>query len=101
LLGRAQLVVDEEHLRRRVRICLFELRELALPDERSLIGTGTMLHDLGDGGHACGARKLPELGELVLSVDALREHAHHETTLRLRPWCSIGLARGHAGIMPR
>jgi len=60
-----------------------------------------MLHDLGDGGHACGARQLPELSELGLSIDTLSEHTDDETALRLRPWCGVGLARGHAGIMPR
>jgi len=60
-----------------------------------------MLDDLGYWRHACGARELPELGQLGFSVDTLREDAHHESALQLRPWCGIGLARGHARIMPR
>ena len=60
-----------------------------------------MLYDLRDGGYARRARKLPKLVELRLAVDTLWEHADDESTLRLRPWCGIGLARGHSGIMPR
>src|SRR3990172_8638208 len=101
LLRRAQLIVDEKYLRRRVGISLLELRELPLPDERPRIRMSAMLHDLGDGRNTCSARELPQLGQLCLIVAALGKDADDETALRLRPWSGIGLASGHGGIMPR
>src|SRR3970282_1323528 len=60
-----------------------------------------VLHYLGDRRDPRGARELPELGQLRLSVDPLRKDPNDETALRLRPWRGIGLASGHAGISPR
>jgi hypothetical protein len=101
LLGRAQFLVDEQHLRRRIGVCLLKLPELALSDEGTRIGTSAVLYELGHGGHARRARELTELRELGFRADTFGEHADDEPALRLRPWCGIGLARGHAGIMPR
>jgi hypothetical protein len=60
-----------------------------------------MLHGLPDGGDAGGAGEFAQLVELGLPVDAAREHSDDEAALRLRPGCGIGLAHGHARIMPR
>ena len=60
-----------------------------------------MLRDLADGHGARGVGELAQLVELGGAVGALRVHADEERTLRLRPWCGIGLARSHREIMPR
>ncbi len=101
LLRRAQLLVDEEHLRAGRRVRVLELGELALADERPRIRTSTVLDDLADGRDAGGARELTELGELRLTVDTLCEDSYDEPALRLRPWCRVGLACSHGRIMPR
>jgi succinyl-diaminopimelate desuccinylase len=59
-----------------------------------------VLDELGDRLDARGARELPELGELLRPVDTLREYTDDESALRLRPGGRIGLAHGHARIMP-
>jgi len=46
LLGRAELVVDEEDLGTAGRVGVAELRELALPDERARIRVLAVLDDL-------------------------------------------------------
>src|SRR5206468_691989 len=91
LLGRRQLLVDDEHLGVALRIAGLELCELALPDERARIQMFPVLHELGDGDDACRARELAELGELFLSVDTLGEDPEDEPALRRRPWGGIGL----------
>ena len=101
LLRRAELLVDEEHLRLRRCVRVLQLGELALADERLRVGTSSVLHELADRRHAGGARELAQLGELGLAVDSLREDTDDETALRLRPGCAIGLARSHRRIMPR
>jgi hypothetical protein len=60
-----------------------------------------VLDELRDRRYAGGVRELPELGELPLSVHALRKHAQDEPALRLRPGYGIRLARSHRRIMPR
>jgi succinyl-diaminopimelate desuccinylase len=101
LLGRAQLVVDEQRLRLGVSEDLLELGQLSLADERSRVRMGPVLDDLADGQDAGRACELAELSELVLRARALRVDAEEKRTLRLRPGCGIGLARSHREIMPR
>ena len=100
LLGRAELVVGDENLRRRTGVRRLELAELALPDERPRIRVPAVLNDLSYGCSTRGACELTELRELVAGR-ALRIHADEERPLRLRPGRGIGLARSHRGIMPR
>jgi succinyl-diaminopimelate desuccinylase len=101
LLRGSELVVGEEHLRGGRRIRRLQLPELPLADERARVRATAMLDDLTHGHGARGPRELPELGKLDRAVRALRVHADEERTLRLRPWCGIGLARSHREIMPR
>ena len=98
--GRIELVVDEQHLRLRVRVGLLELLELALADIGARVGALAVLDDLGDRLDAGGARELLQLGELLLGVDPLGEHRDGEPTLGSRPGRGIGLASSHRGIMP-
>jgi succinyl-diaminopimelate desuccinylase len=60
-----------------------------------------MLDELGNRLDTRGPRQLAQLGELLLAVDAFREHSHDEPALRIRPGRGIGLAHGHERIMPR
>ncbi len=101
LLRWAELLVDEEHLRARPGVRVLQLTELALAHERARVGMRAMLDDLRHGRDTGGARELAQLGELLLAVDALREHSDDEPALRLRPGRRIGLAYGHDRIMPR
>ncbi len=81
LLGRVELAVDEEDVRAALGERLLDLDELPLAHVRPGIRVRAMLHDLGDGLDERGARELADLGELVLAVDALREHGEHEPEL--------------------
>jgi succinyl-diaminopimelate desuccinylase len=101
LLRGCELVVDEQNLRGRGSVVALQLRQLALPHERSRVRAHAVLHDLADRRRAGRARELAQLVELVILVGALRIHAQEERALRLRPGCGIGLARSHRVIMPR
>ena len=100
LLCGAELVVDEEHLARRVREGLLELRQLSLAHEGSYVRACPMLDELPARRDTCGARQLLQLPELQVAVGALGIDADEKSTLRLRPRCGIGLARSHRRIMP-
>ena len=101
LLGRAELVVGQQHLRRLVGVGLLQLRELPLPDEASRIRVRPMLHQLRNWAHARGVCQLAKLAELELAIRPFRVDPDEEPALRCRPWCGIGLARSHCEIMPR
>ena len=101
LLRRAELVVDEEDLRRRARSTPSSARR-ASPSRRRFAGRG------GAGaaraprrgrhprcGRAHGARRAPRRRPTPFGKTPTSEPA-----LRLRPRCGIGLARSHSGIMP-
>ena len=64
LLGRAELVVDDEDVGGGGPESLLELVQLALADIAARVGTRTVLHDLVHGLDACGARELAQLREL-------------------------------------
>ena len=83
LLGRVELVVDEQHVGAGVRVERLQLLELALADVRARVRLRAVLDELADGLDARGARELAELAELLLGVDALREHGEQEAPLRL------------------
>jgi hypothetical protein len=99
LLGRGDLLVHEQHVRCRRSVLGLQLLELALADERPAVGPVPVLDELRHGHDARGPCELPQLRELLLGVDALREHAEDEPTLRLRPRSGIGLARRHGRII--
>ena len=84
LLGRLQLVVDEQHLGVRVAVGRLQLLELAFADVAPGIRLRTMLDDLRDRGDAGGARELAQLGELLGAVGALRQHGEKKPALGLR-----------------
>jgi succinyl-diaminopimelate desuccinylase len=55
----------------------------------------TLLHELRDGFDAGGAGELAQLAELLLGIDAPREHREHESSLRLGTGRRVWLANLH------
>ena len=87
LLGRLELVVDEQALGVGLLEVLLQLLELPFADVGPLRRACPMLNDRADRFDACGARELAQLGQLVVGVDALRQHRQHEGALGLwRTW---------------
>ena len=101
LLGRTELVVDEQRLGVGVAEDLLQFGQLPLPHERPRVRVDPVLDELADGQDARGPRELAELAELVVGIYTLRVDTEQEPALRLRPGCGIGLARSHRVIMPR
>ena len=95
LLGRRELVVDDEHLGAGVAVRLLQLVELPLADVAARVGRRPMLDETGDRLDACRARELVELRELVVRVDALREHGKDEPALGLETRRGIRPSRRH------
>jgi len=95
LLRRRELVVDEQHLGARVVVGLLQLVQLALADVRAWIGARPVLDEARDGLDTCRTRKLFELRELVVGIDALREHGQDEPALGLEARRGIGLTGRH------
>ena len=95
LLRRSELVVDEQHLGAGVVVePASALR--AFPCRRTCAGRAspcwTRRADRLDAGRA---RELIELGQLVVGVDALREHGQDEPALGLEARRGIGLTWRH------
>ena len=84
LLGRVELIVDEQALGARFLVALLQLLELALADVRALCGPAAALHDLSDRLDARRPGELLDLGELVGDVRTLPEHREDEPALGLR-----------------
>ena len=59
LLRRVELVVDEQDIRARIRVCRLQLLELALADIGPRVGTAPLLDELHSREHACGTGELP------------------------------------------
>ena len=95
LLGRAELVVDEQRLRARVRELRLQLVELPFPDVAALVGPRPPLDELADRLDPGGARKLAQLVELVVLVDPRSQHGDDESPLRLHARGGIRLALSH------
>ena len=87
LLGRVELVVDEEALGARLGEEPLQLLELPLPDVRPLRRPLPVLDDATDGLDARRPRELLHLGELLVGVRPLGQDREHEAALRLgRTW---------------
>ena len=99
LLGRPELVVDDQHVGGGVPERLLELVELALADVAARVGARAVLDDLLHGRDAGGARELAEFGELV-GFTVGWEHGDDEPALGLGARRRIGLAWRHRWIMP-
>ena len=83
LLGRLELVVDDQHLGLGVLVRLLQLLELPLADVRARIRARTLLDELADRLDARGAGELAQLAELLLGVGGLGEDGEHEPALGL------------------
>ena len=102
LLRRAELVVDEEHLGRRVaRTPAFSSRACPCPTKVRGSGRARCWTTSPTGRHPAVRASSRSSASSSVAVDALREDADEEPALRLRPGCGIGLARSHREIMPR
>jgi len=99
LLRRAELVVDDQHFRTCVSVCLLQLLELPLADVRARIGKPAMLHDSTDGLHACRPCELLKLREFVETVGAGCEHGNQEPALGLGRPGAIRLSRRHPAVI--
>ena len=99
LLGRVELVVDDQHLGAGAPVLLLELLELALADVRAPVRLRAVLNELPAGLDPGRADELAELRQLVLLVRSLREHGEHEPALGLAARREIGSALRHRGII--
>ena len=95
LLGRIELVVDDEHVCFELLEDLLELMELALADVRPRVGRDAVLDDVTARLDACGSRQLGQLGQLGGRVDSLREHGEKEPPFGLRARAGIRLTYRH------
>ncbi len=95
LLRRVELAVDEEHLRARLLVGALQLLELALAEIRSPVGARPVLDGRPDRLDERRARKLPQLGQLVVRIDSLGQHGCDEPALQR----GIRLAWDHRTIM--
>ena len=99
LLGRVELVVDDQHVGAAVGVERLQLLELALADVGLLVGAVALLHERLHRLDERGARQLAQLAELVLGVGSFREHGEQEPLLGLEPCRGFGSA-GDAESMP-
>ena len=99
LLGRLELVVDDQHVRGRLAERLLQLLELPLADVRARVGPRAVLDDLVDGLDAGRPGQLAQLGQLLGLASGL-EHGDGEPALGLRAGRRIGLPGRHRWIMP-
>ena len=81
LLGRRELVVDEQHVGPRVPVRRLQLLELPLADVEARGPGRPVLDERRHRLDACGACELPQLGELLLGVRRRVEHGEHEPAL--------------------
>ncbi len=101
LLGRVELVVDDQHLGAGALVLLLELLELALADVGAPVGPRAVLDELAARLDAGGADQLAQLAELVLVVHSLREHGEHEPALGLAARRGIGRRCVTVGLLRR
>ena len=99
LLRRAELVVDEQHLRVGVAVRLLQLLDLPLPHVRARVGHAPMLDDLAHWLDSGRARELLELSKLVRPVCAGCEHGEDEPALGLGRPGAIGLSHRHPPVI--
>ena len=99
LLCRAELVVDEKHLRAGGAVDLLELLEFPLADVRARVRLPAVLDDALDGLDAGSPRELLELSQLVGAVGSGREHGEDEPTLGLGRPRAIGLSHRHPAVI--
>jgi len=99
LLGRRELVVDDQDLGSRVSVRLLQLVELPLADVRAGIGLRAVLHEPRDRLDARGAAELLQLGELAVRIDALSENGQDKAALGLEARRGIGLSRRHVVVI--
>ncbi len=99
LLGRTELVVDEEHLGAGLAVLALQFLELPLADVRPRVWQPPVLDDSADGLYARRPRELLELRELVVTVGSLREHGQHEPALGLGRRGAIGLSYRHPAVI--
>ena len=99
LLWRAELVVDDQHLRGGVAVRLLQLLELSLADVRPRVGHPPVLDDLAHRLHECRPRELLELRQLVGAVGSRCEHGKEKPTLGLGRPGAIGLSHRHPAFI--
>jgi succinyl-diaminopimelate desuccinylase len=99
LLGRAQLVVDDQHLRARITVGPLQLLELSLADVRPRVGQPPVLDDAADRLDAGRPCELFELRELVGAVGTGCEHGKDEPTLGVGRPGAIGLSHLHPTVI--
>ena len=99
LLGRVELVVDEQRLGARLGEGVLQLLELPLADVGRRIRAHARLDERRDGVDAGRPRQLADLGELFAGIGSLRQDGDDEPSLRFRPGGGIGLAMRHGAIM--
>ena len=99
LLRRRELVVDEQDLRAGVMVGLLQLLELPFADVRACIGLRAVLDETCDRLDPRRPGELLELCELVVRIDALREHGQDESALGHRARRGIGLSYRHLRVI--
>ena len=99
LLGRVELVVDDQHVGAAVGVERLQLLELALADVGLLVGPVALLDELVHRLDERRPRELAQLAQLVLGVGPFREHGQQEPLLGLEPCRGVGSA-GDAESMP-
>jgi hypothetical protein len=95
LLGRSELVVDEQRLGPGLLERARELAQLSLADVAALIRPRALLDDLADRLDARGSRQLAELAELLSGIDVRPQHGDDETPLGLHGLSRVRLALVH------
>jgi len=95
LLRRIELVVDEQHFGGGLLVRPFELVHLALAEIPPPLRTLAVLDDRSDRLDERRARKLVQLGQLVVGIDSLGQHRCDQPALQR----GIRLAWDHETIM--
>ena len=94
-----ELVVDEQDLRAGVVVGLLQLLELPFADVRARVRLRPVLDEPCDRLDARRPGELLELCELVVCIDALREHGQDEPALGLGARRGIGLSYRHLRVI--
>ena len=99
LLGRIELVVDDQDVGPAIGVEHLQLLELPLADVGPLVGACALLDERFHGVDQGRAGQLAQLVKLVLGVGALRQHGEEEPLLGLEACGGLGAA-GDGESMP-